>query len=289
MPDSILMATSIAPNSRIETQRLAVESWLSQGVDLISFNAPDEIETLINDFRNIQFAPVSRTAQSLVNKPLVFVCDILAHLKNSGHRYVGLTNSDIHLSDEPGLAAFMQAQAEHSFVSGPRFDVDDLNSASGILDPVGFDYFLFDRELECAWDDNKLCLGMPFWDHWLPLSFALNGHKVKILSSPVARHERHAVAWSDETLVFNDEFIRALIACQNRFPGPSDDPRIEEFRALEIERNYYRLKYRLQESSDAEADPDDQMTGLEELARFFDDVTRHVVKFIRRQAEQISV
>jgi hypothetical protein len=291
MPKAIEIGTSIAPGTRVDIQKAAIESWRNCGFHVVSFNEPDEIDSLEASFPGVRFVPQPRNGNALVGKPLIFISDILRHLASPGAGIGGIINSDIILSPEGGLGEFLREQAVNSFVYGPRLDVHSADESNGTMDLFGFDYFIFDQVLDLGWEETSFCLGMPFWDHWLPLIAILGGHVVKKVASPVARHVVHPVAWDGDTLAFNDQFIRTLIDRQTRLSASGDEAARSvsiEFKSLQIERPYFRLRAKIQELTDASAPQSEIMESLEELARHFDSVTREILRFLDRHSRKIT-
>ena len=293
MSSKVLLGTSIAPNSRLEIQKSALESWAENGFDIVSFNTPYEILTLSKNFPAISFIPIMRTGEKYAGKPLPLISDILQHLNLADQKYCGIVNSDIYFSSSSPLSDVIKKYAKNSFVYGARFDVNDLKSQEGKYDPLGFDYFIFDQTLENKWDNNRFCLGMPFWDHWFPLIPILNGHTVKKIIAPIARHATHPNSWGTSTLAFNDEFIRILIDYQMRDIQTQNNKKLNEilvaFKEIEIQHPYYQIKVKLQEQSDQSLDNPETYSYIEDLAKLFDRVTRDTLKFIENHSEIIKL
>jgi len=291
MQNPIEIITSIVPGPRLDIQIAALETWRSCGFDVLSFNAPGEIEILAASFPEVRFVAPPRDATRLVGRPLIFLSDILQHLASSGAGIGGIINSDIMFSPDKGLGDFIKNQAANAFVFGPRLDVVSPDDPTGKLDLFGFDYFIFDRSLQLGWEQSNFCLGMPFWDHWLPLIAILGGHRVKKILSPIARHVLHPVAWDNDTLAFNDQFVRILIDRQNQLPAhkttAANQP-AADFRSIEIEQKYFQLRAKIQQLNDASAPQSETMESLEDLARHFDNVTKAIIRFLDRHSEIIT-
>ena len=106
----------------------------------------------------------------------------------------------------------------------------------------------------------------------------------------MAHHVCHPVKWSDQTLSFNDEFIRLLILLRDITPNSTlADRRLTDFRTIPIEQTYYKLKHRMQEMRDFRLDSDDSVRIMGELASFYDDTTKSIIKFIRAHAKIIHI
>ena len=206
-----LIATSIAPNERIEVQKQAISSWLYIGMEVISLNTLEEIEELQPIFKDIKFVPQLRTGQTLFGRPYIFISDILNYFRQNNYHICGIINSDISLVADPGLSAFLCEQAQNSLVYGPRFQVKSFSDKNGTIDPLGFDYFIFDRHLVSDWHESYFCLGLPSWDHWFPLVSILTGRPVKKIISQIAFHAYHDVRENRAVLSLNNEFVSQII------------------------------------------------------------------------------
>jgi hypothetical protein len=290
MIKDVLLATSVAPNADLDRQREALASWRSQGFQLVSLNSAEEIGVLEDSFPDLDFVPVANTAEALTGKPLVFVSELLNYLADSGHAFVGLTNADIHFATDPGLLEKVAHIANDSLICGPRFDVENLKDEDGRLDPVGFDYFIFDRSMKHFWNTSRLCLGMPYWDHWLPFAALLSGVPLKILDAPIARHQIHPINWGPETLVFAGEFIRNLIDVSSRHTpdsGTAAAQARDALKSFDLEKKFYQLQFQVQEEGSS-TDPR-QSEAVTALAAFYDEATKLVATLIRRYATVVTL
>ena len=193
MTNTPLIATSIAPNNRLEIQKKAIDSWNRGGFAISSLNTPIEIDALKNDFPEVQFIPQLRTAQAFVGKPMIFIADILQYLKSTSSTNCAIVNSDIFFTAPTEFHALLLAKTKDSFVYAPRYEVDRWDSDHGHFDLLGFDLFAFDRSFISDWPESHFCLGMPSWDHWFPLLSVLAGRSAKKIISSTIRHIPHDV------------------------------------------------------------------------------------------------
>ncbi len=197
----ITIATSIAPGD-IETQRTAVDSWRKLGFDVVSLNCPDEISALREVFPDVRFVEVRREAGDSYGRPLVYFDEFLRYFRSQRSRICGIVNSDIHLISDQPIVPFIESHALDGLVYGPRTDVDSLDELQGEPCQTGFDFFFFDRSLIPCFPPSEFRIGLPWWDHWVPLVSILEGFATKRLISPFAYHIRHPSKWDkDEWLV----------------------------------------------------------------------------------------
>ncbi len=186
----ILLATSIAPKD-LEKQQSAIQSWKSIGFTVASFNNKEEMNQLSLIYENISLIKIERDARAEVGRPLVYIDDILRHLQRYGPRICGIINSDIRLEADDKLIEFLIAQAQDALVFSSRLDVDNLDDKNGEIYSLGFDFFVFDKKFINIIPSSKFCLGMPWWDFFLPLIAMKSGLPLKRITNPFAYHLKH--------------------------------------------------------------------------------------------------
>ncbi len=275
----LLIATSIAPGGRVDVQRRAVESWRQAGLTFVSLNSPAEIERLAGDFPDVDFIPQLRDARLAVGKPVIYINDILQHFRESGADRFGISNSDIFVNGT--VMDFVNDQPEDAFIACPRTEVDDFGASSGSLDPLGYDAFFFGRATLPVWNETQFCLGMPFWDHWFPMMPLLAGHTCLKLHSAAFQHIPHPVSRDDSFFMFNDHFAGHMAtAMQDNTIGFGDGFRADRFEVL-------RGAAAAAESFGASEEI--RLNRMEELAAYYDELSRYTVKFIDEKFEKVSL
>lgn len=194
--NAITIGTSISPKN-IEKQKQAIQSWIDVGFHVFSYNAPDEMAQIRDNFPGVEFIAADRDARCEKGRPLVYLYDILQQLKLTGNNVVGIINSDIHLWNIDGeMFAYLYEQAQSSLIYAHRHDVDTLHQKLG--EPyIGLDFFLFDRRLIDMYQDDGLVLGGCAWDYYMVFIARLFGYNAKLFQNPIAYHLRHAQTWSD--------------------------------------------------------------------------------------------
>src|SRR4029077_3402687 len=65
-----------------------------------------------------------------------------------------------------------------------------------VREQFGIDAFLLHGRDTALFRDSLLCMGQPFWDYWLPHTFASNNRPLVAVEFPAAYHRRHAPRWS---------------------------------------------------------------------------------------------
>ncbi|HZA29730.1 MAG TPA: hypothetical protein VE735_09185 [Gammaproteobacteria bacterium] len=109
-----------------------------------------------------------------------------------------IINADIHLQMAPwemkrirwlsdgGICAFIRHNHNGDFNrTTPEFH--------------GLDAFLFHGRDAIMFPDSFLSMGQPFWDFWLPYTFASQIRPIYIAEFPAAFHQSHPSSWSWET------------------------------------------------------------------------------------------
>ncbi|MEG4519845.1 MULTISPECIES: FkbM family methyltransferase [unclassified Microcoleus] len=195
--DNPVIATSIAPGN-IDNQRAAVESWRALGFSPVSLNSPEEISQLQSIYENVTFHAVKRDARVEAGRPLVYLDDMFAYLRDRPAKICGIVNSDIRLKADGDLISFIGQQAENAVVFGSRTDIDSPEKTGGEIYAKGFDFFFFDKELLKQFPDSQFCLGLPWWDLWIPLIAKQKGLTVKYLETAIAYHIKHGVNYIND-------------------------------------------------------------------------------------------
>jgi FkbM family methyltransferase len=195
--------TSIAPGN-LENQRLALQSWQVLGFKVISLNNSSEVIALQSLYPHITFHAVSRDAELEVGKPLIYLDHIWEYLQNAcvktetGNGIFGIINSDIHLKVDFDDLALIEHEAKQSLVVSSRIEVENPDQTTGRIYTRGFDAFFFDADLLAKLPKSNYCLGMPWWDFWLPLIAQQQSVPIKYLTTPIAYHVQHRINYRSD-------------------------------------------------------------------------------------------
>ena len=129
----------------------------------------------------------------------------------------GLAMGAINFEGDPAKQAANDATAA---------EIDRFRATGKEAYSVGYDYFLMSGDVLDDFADGPFCLGMPFWDYWLPLMALLKGRPLKALQSPVALHVAHETRWDDTIYLFFHALIASVIetskASRGRGPTPEE-------------------------------------------------------------------
>ncbi|MDY6807004.1 MAG: glycosyltransferase, partial [Cyanobacteriota bacterium] len=195
--EEIAIATSIAPGN-IENQREAIDSWQKLGFSVVSLNSPQEIDRLQADYPKVTFYPVKRDAREEVGKSLIYLDDLFNYLKKRGTKVGGIVNSDIRLLAGNDFLSFISEEGKNAIIFGSRTDTDSPELTEGEVYQRGFDFFFFDKDLLGLFPESRFCLGLPWWDLWIPAMTIQKGFTLKYLTTPVAYHLKHEVNYKQE-------------------------------------------------------------------------------------------
>ncbi len=208
---SLVIGTSLSPNNT-EIQRAAIDSWRSNGFDIISFNSASEANEIKLVYPDVQIRITDRDATELFGKPYVFLDDILCELGNLNPDICGIINSDIFMQPNSHLKQILYRELScNSLIYGSRIDIKNLNDLRGEFYNNGFDMFFFKPELVHTIPKSLSSIGVTWWDYWFPLVAALNGAKLKKLNRPFGFHVSHPTRWSNEQWNFMGAHIAKSI------------------------------------------------------------------------------
>lgn len=212
--DKIIIATSIAPRN-IQQQMTALETWLDQGFHIVSLNAQDEILILEDQVHDIKLVSVNRDARKIFGKPLVYINDILSYLISNGSDIVGIINSDIYLKERKDFMDYVADISKDSVSTASRINIHSLNDIKGATYTYGFDAFFIDKKLLKFFPESQYCLGIPWWDYWLPWVAMKKGLMLKLIKDKKLYHLEHDINYSLEDwrrvgIEFAEDFIPGI-------------------------------------------------------------------------------
>jgi hypothetical protein len=213
-----IIATSLAPGNE-DIQRAAIESWRTNGFEVVSLNSKNEIEKIKRFYEGTSFIEVSRTADYIFGKPYIFLNDIIDFLGASEASLCGIVNSDIIMAIDPSIKAGLLSEArDRSLVYASRLEVQSLCDLNGSIYTGGFDMFFFSPDLCNRMPHSLASMGVTWWDYWFPLFAALKGYSLKKICSIIGYHVSHPSNWSNEQWTFMGLHIaQALYYSRNEF------------------------------------------------------------------------
>ena len=277
----LTLCTSLVPGSRLDVQRAAIQSWYRAGFQVITLNSHHEAAAVAEVFPEVACETVLRDGQLAAGKPVIFINDILQYFRDSESEKGGIINSDILLAPTSPIAEFVANLPEDTLLICPRTDVNEPNQKDGLLDPFGYDAFFFHRSLLKDWSETSFNLGMPFWDHWFPMMSLLSGRQVLKLISDEFLHVRHPVERDNSFFMFNSHFAEIMVG---RMPdnviGFGD----------EFDYSSYPALWAAARAEEKTAPNSSKVTpALENLANFYDDLTKYVLHFIDARSKKIKI
>jgi FkbM family methyltransferase len=195
-PSTIYALTSLSPSpAKLAEQRACVASWRRAGLEVRSFNHPSEIAQLARAI-DVEFVPVSDTTERIFAHPFVPIGAFLDWAQ-SQRAHVLIINSDIELNLTPWQLRRLRWLARGGLCYFVRYNHVGVKEQA-TREAWGIDAFLLDGAYASLFPRSFLSMGRPFWDYWLPHTFAAHGLPIFSVEFPVAFHRNHAQGWSWE-------------------------------------------------------------------------------------------
>ena len=182
-----------------------IRSWHEAGYRPISVNTSSEIERhpgLRSAFEHlgvesVVVSPPPGTSQRLRCSLIEFLGAIKSHAPDGPF---AITNADIFISKPEDTASWVSHLACDEQLLGQRLDVDAHRDGHPRLTPYlgGFDFFAMHR---CSLDavmpllSPSLEIGLPWWDHLLPLALLASSCRPRLVPSTAFRHHSHGDRW----------------------------------------------------------------------------------------------
>lgn len=205
----MIAITSISPgHMNFSNQQKAVESWIKAGYEVVSLNAPEEIEAL-KYFDNVKFVKTERHNKKIFGKPYVIVSAIIDYLKEVKSEHSLIINSDIIIKD-PAYTDKLIELSDTGIVVLNRYDFDN-DFENPRMYALGYDAFFINGKYLDSLPQTILCLGQCHWDFWLPYTASINGVQIIRSKEPYIYHQRHNVQYSKENWIRTAEILRSEI------------------------------------------------------------------------------
>lgn len=192
---TIFALTSLSPAPAGEAaQKEAIRSWRAAGLSPVAFHHPDEA-AVIRARYDIPVVEVRDTTEAQFGRPFVPIHALLRFARERDAPAL-LINADITLQLKPWEMKRLRHVADGGLCYFIRHNHDgDPRRAQ--REPYGIDAFLLHGRDAALFPDSILSMGQPFWDYWLPHTFAAAGRPVYCVDHPAAFHRNHPRRWSD--------------------------------------------------------------------------------------------
>ncbi len=208
---NIVLFTSIPPQiTRLiqgrdfgpQWQLTCIQSWIDSGLQVVSLNAPEEINALRSFSQSVAFREIPKGRE----RPLI--TDFFAAAKCCENEIVGIINADCMILPQSGIAKRLSEFLTDDLVIAERVNLDQSSLRLARMSQ-GFDAFFFKAEaINRIKQDDHWRIGDVWYDFWLPLAFRVAGFNIKTLPIPALLHLNHDQAWNWPA--WEVEFVRLI-------------------------------------------------------------------------------
>ena len=186
--------TSINPNpARWNRQVHCVESWSRIGLDVITVNTAEELDTM--PLPPGVTGVVSDIQSTIYDRPTQLMTSLLRAGAATGLPSL-LINSDIEIHGHyRHLEAALKNQDKLTI--GVRYNHESGQSRQAATrERSGLDVFLLTPEMISRIPESPFAIGKPVWDYWLPHWARSSGYTFHWMTDPFYYHETHPLGWS---------------------------------------------------------------------------------------------
>lgn len=173
-----------------------VASWRAAGCTPVSINAAVEPAHPALSALNLPVLSVDRHFGDRFGKPLLSIGDFVqAARAAAGGGPLVLVNADIRLNLTQADRTVLSTLAPGQCVFGKRRDIPAPDLTTGPVFDLGYDFFAMHSDDLADFTCDSLFLGLPWWDHFLPLWLILRGVQPRVLSPDAVLHLDHLDRW----------------------------------------------------------------------------------------------
>lgn len=192
----MIACTSISPNHiNNDCQKIATDSWLSNGIEVYSFNCENESEALKSLYPDVKFVTTPRTMEHHFGKPYVSINGVMDWCKKQNEDNFCLINSDIELSIDKNLIDKIEKELPNKVLIANRWDYN-IDKEKATLFTAGIDISFINKKHFSIYPQSIYCFGQCHWDYWIPYRAIMAGVNVEFLDNKFAFHKKHKAQYN---------------------------------------------------------------------------------------------
>lgn len=177
---------------------MCVQSWRDAGFQPYTINSQHETLGNLPEALGVERLTTTRDAREAVGKPLVYITDFLQTAGAVAKGPFAIVNADIlvELTEDARTRLIQLTPGECGFFN--RVDIAAPTARDGATHHLGFDLFCFHADDVARLDADRFVLGVPWWDHFLPVVARLNGLAPISATGIGVYHLQHDEAWDEQ-------------------------------------------------------------------------------------------
>ncbi len=171
------------------------QSWLDEGFAPITVNSAAEtmIEfDLLSCFEQLKTA---KDGFDRFGKRYVSLSDMIGPVAQQAEGPIAIINSDIALELTHEARQRIQNLQPGTCIVCNRIDIDTITCEGEEIYPYGYDFFVFHASDLKKIPENGMYFGLPWWDHFLPISVLSQGVTRLTSEGIKAYHLNHEGRW----------------------------------------------------------------------------------------------
>ena len=172
-----------------------VTSWLNEGFHPITVNSDKEKMLEFSLLSEFDQRKTSKDGFEEFGKRYVSLGEMMNCALENVDGPVAIINSDITLRLSDAAKERISNLQPGTCIISNRIDVDDLKMQNGAIYRSGFDFFVFHSSDLKAMPANQMYFGLPWWDHFLPVSILSAGARRLSSDGVDAYHLKHSGRW----------------------------------------------------------------------------------------------
>lgn len=196
----------------LEYLKYCLDSWRDHGFEPVTVNSEVEVLKLPLEEWGVRKIEVSRNAAEDYGKPFVYLDDFYGKIAEDTDGVMVFANADIFLDfSEEQLASIRNLQPGEAIVLR-RIDIDDLDRTNPEEYTGGYDFLAVHSTDLARFKSDLFALGVPWWDHFVPLIMRMTGMKSVLLEPSGIFHLRHEERWAGWMRVeVGNRFLKAVM------------------------------------------------------------------------------
>lgn len=202
----MIAITSISPSHiNSDIQQIAVDSWISLGMKVISVNNISECDLLKSKYPNVQFYSTTRTLERTYGKPYVQLSALIDICQSLSDDKFCIINSDIELKTEVQTIDKIDLLMNNELLMCNRINHNGDYKGTKYL--AGIDVFFIHKRFLNKFPQTMHAIGMTFVDYFIPYAATQAGIQTTFIDNDIAFHLNHAAQYSKDNWLKSGRFF----------------------------------------------------------------------------------
>ena len=227
----------------LEYLKYCLDSWRDHGFEPVTVNSEVEVLKLPLEEWGVRKIEVSRNAAEDYGKPFVYLDDFYGKISEDTDRVMVFANADIFFDFTDEQVDKIRNLRPGEAIVLRRIDIDDLDRSNPEEYTGGYDFLAMHSRDLARFESDLFALGVPWWDHFVPLIMRMTGMTSVFLEPSGIFHLRHEERWSGwMRFEVGNRFLKAVIDATRDAKSADAEKYTREISRIKIRKDAHLIR-----------------------------------------------